>query len=148
MEPCFARRLLLVICVCGSLVLSLPSLAGESNDKLTGLALHPGLTFQQEVDSPVCGNAAQMNLYDTPGDASLSEYITWYKQQLKGFHYVHKVWMDRPQELFYGPEGTTAIGITGLPTGDGVFAVAYMKISSKLTTHQMDAFSPDNPSCK
>jgi len=148
MKLSFARRLLFVTSVCGALVLSLPSLAGESNDTLTGLVLHPGLTFQQEVNSPICSKAAQMNLYDTGGDTSLSEYVSWYKQQLKGFHYVHKVWMERPQELFYGPEGTNGVGVTGEAGGDGVFAVTYMKISSKLTTHQMDAFSPDNPSCK
>lgn len=148
MKLSFARRLLFAISVCGALVLSLPSLAGESNDELTGLVLHPGLSFQQEVKSSICGNAAQMNLYDTPGDTSLAEYITWYKQQLKGFHYVHKVWMERPQEMFYAPDGTKGVSITGVAGGDDVFAVTYMKVSSKLTTHQMDAFSPDNPSCK
>ena len=122
--------------------------AAESIENLTGLPLHPGLTFQQEVDSPVCGKSAKMNLYDAPPDASLEEYIAWHKQQLKSFHYIHKVWDNRAQELFYSPEGSMGIGITGVPDGKGVFAVAYMKFSANLSTHQEDAFSPANPTCK
>src|SRR5215813_8289106 len=79
--------------------------AADSTDKLTSLPLHPGLSFQQEVDSPVCGKSAKMILYDTPVGASLEEYITWHKQQLKNFHYVHKVWSNRAQEIFYSPDG-------------------------------------------
>ena|SRR5215472_12370853 len=122
--------------------------ASDSTEKLTGLALHPGLTFQQEVDSPVCGKKANINLYDAPPDASLKDYIAWYSQQLKNFHYVHKVWSNRPQEMFYSPDGSKGVSITGNPDGEGVFNVAYIKLSSNLTTHQEDAFDPSNPSCK
>ncbi len=132
----------------GSVLMSLPVTAAESNDKTTGLPLHPGLTFQQEVDSPVCGHKAQMNLYDTPGTATLAEYVSWCTEHLKGFHHVHKVWSKRAQELFYNPDGSNAVGLTGSVSGPGVFAVAYMKMSVKLTAHQMDAFEPRNPSCK
>jgi len=122
--------------------------ASDSTEKLTGLPLHPGLTFQQEVDSPVCGKKANINLYDVPPDASLEDYIAWHSQQLKNFHYVHKVWSNRPQEMFYSPDGSKGVSITGNPDGKGVFNVAYIKLSSNLTTHQEDAFDPSNPSCK
>src|SRR5689334_22053195 len=75
--------------------------AAQSTEKLTGLPLHQGLSFEQEVDSPVCGKNANMNLYDASPGASLEEYVGWYKQQLKSFHYVHKVWDNRAQEIFY-----------------------------------------------
>ena len=132
----------------GSIALACHAFASDSTDRLTGLPLHAGLTFQQEVDSPVCGKKAQMNLFDASADATLSEYIAWYKGQLKGFHYVHKVWSERAQEMFYSPDGTKGVAITGSPSGPGVFAVTYLKISVPLTTHQMDAFDPSNPSCK
>ncbi|MBZ5688054.1 MAG: hypothetical protein LAP86_23820 [Acidobacteriia bacterium] len=135
---------LLGVTIMGSAI----TFAAQSTEKLTGLPLHQGLSFPQELDSPVCGKAAKMNLYDSPSNASLDEYVGWYKQQLKNFHYVHKVWDNRAQELFYSPDGSKGIGITGTPDGKGVFAVAYMKLSSNLTTHQEDAFSPSNPSCK
>jgi hypothetical protein len=140
-------RALVMAALLGS-VLSTPVTAADSNDKDTGLPLHPGLTFQQEVDSPVCGKAAKMNLYDVPGSAKLAEYVSWYKDHLKGSHYVHKVWSERAQEMFYISDGSSAVSLTGVPGGPGVYAVTYMKMSVKLTTHQMDAFDPSNPTCK
>ena len=122
--------------------------AAESTEKLTSLPFHPGLAFPQEVTSSICGKSAKMNLYDAPPHATLAEYVAWYKQQLKNFHYVHKVWDNRAQELFYSPDGSNGVGITGIPDDKGVFAVTYMKLSSNLTVHQEDAFSPSNPSCK
>jgi hypothetical protein len=132
----------------GLMMGSLTAVGAETNDKLTGLPLHEGLNFQQEVDSFVCGKKANMNLYDAPFKSSLEEYIAWHKQQLKDFHYVHKVWSDRAQEMFYSPDGSKGVGITGTPDGKRVFAVTYMKFSSNLTTHQEDLFDPSNANCK
>ena len=136
--------LLLAAAIAGSAI----AFAADSAEKLTGLPLHPGLAYPQEVDTTVCGKKATANLYDALPNATLEEYIAWYKQQLKNFHYVHKVWDNRAQELFYSPDGSKSVGITGVPDGTGVFAVTYMKFSSNLTTHQQDAFDPSNPSCK
>ena len=130
-----------------AVIASVMAFAAESTEKVTVLPLHQGLSFQQEVKSQVCGKNAAINLYDTSMDASMDEYVAWYKQQLKNFHYVHKV-DNRAQELFYSPDGSKAVGITGVPDDKGVFAVAYMKLSSNLTVHQEDAFSPANPTCK
>ena len=135
---------LLTLVVIGSVL----AFAVDSAEKLTGLPLHPGVTFQQEVDSAVCAKKAKINLYDAPPGASLESYVAWHKQQLKDFHYVHKVWDGRPQETFYSPDGSKGIGITGTPDSTRVFALAYMKFSSNLTTHQEDAFEPSNPSCR
>lgn len=139
------RSAVLLAC---AVIASMMAFAAESAENLTGLPLHQGLSFQQEVKSSVCGKNAAINLYDTSLDTSLEEYVAWYKQQLKNFHYVHKVWDNRAQELFYSPDGSKAVGITGIPDGKGVFAVAYIKLSSNLTVHQEDAYSPANPTCK
>lgn len=141
-------KLASVMLLAGAVVASTMALAADATEKLTGLPLHPGLSFPQEVDSAVCGKSAKINLYDASPDATLHDYVAWYKQQLRNFHYVHKVWDDRAQDLFYSPDGSKGVGITGTPDGKGVFAVAYMKFSSKLTTHQEDAFHPSNPACK
>jgi hypothetical protein len=67
---------------------------------MTGLPFHAGLTYQQQVVSPICGVNARINLYDVPSTARLAEYLAWYKSRLSAFHYVHKVWSRRAQEVF------------------------------------------------
>lgn len=124
------------------------SLAGDANDKATGLPLHPGMTFDQEVDSSVCGRKAKIYLYDVPFSAVMTDYVPWYQAQLKGFHYVHQTWSDRPQEMFYSADGTKGVTLTGVPRGSKVFAASYLSVSPGLTAHEMEAFSPSNPSCK
>ena len=142
------RKLLAIVMVLGCTELWVPILAADSNDKLTSLPLHGGLTFQQEVNSPICGKKAQINIYNAPYTGTLAEYLAWYKSQLKGFHYVHKIWNQRAQEMFYSPDGSKGVSLTGNAVGAGVFSASYMKMSVNLTTHEMESFSPDNPSCK
>jgi|SRR5690242_5736580 len=148
MKAHFSKRLLLVLLVLGFAAPWLSSFAGESDEKLTGLPMPAGLELQQEVNAAICAKKAQVNLYDVPNTPTLTEYIAWYKDHLKNFHYVHKVWEERAQEMFYSPDGLTGASITGNRGGPGVYNVAYIKLAERLTTHQMDAFSPDNPSCK
>jgi hypothetical protein len=143
-----AGRTLAFVAVFGCLLVSSPSIAADSSEKLTSLPLHPGLTFQQEQDAPVCRTKAQINIYNAPSTATLAEYLTWYERQLKGFHHVHKTWSERAQETFYSPDGSKGVTVTGSKGGARVFAVSYMKMSANLTVHEMDAFGPDNPSCK
>ena len=143
-----AHKFLVIVGVLGYTALSLPIFAADSNEKLTSLPLHAGLTFQQEVDSPICGKKAQINIYGAPYTGTLAEYVAWYKDQLKGFHYVHKTWNQRAQEMFYSPDGSKGVSLTGNAVGAGVFSASYMKMSVSLTTHEMESFSPTNPSCK
>jgi hypothetical protein len=122
--------------------------AADATDKVTGLPLHPGLDLQQQLKSSVCGHPADMVIYDPPGTATLAEYITWYRGQLKDSHYVHQVWNARAQELFYSGDGSRGVSLRASQSGPGIFAVTYMKMSVPLTTAQMDAFRPSNTSCK
>jgi hypothetical protein len=142
------RTSAMVAVLASVLVFTTASRAADAVDKVTGLPLHPGLEVQQEVNSPVCGHPAHIVLYDTPGTATLAEYLSWYRSQLKGAHYVHKVWSNRAQEMFYGADGSTGVSLTANVSGPGVYSVAYMKMSAPLSTKQMDAFEPSNPQCK
>ena len=92
--------------------------------------------------------SARINLYDIPNTATLAEYVAWYKSQLSGFHYIHKMWDGRAQEMFYSPDGSKGVTITGNAVDSGAFAAAFMSMPGKLTKQQMDAFSPNDPSCK
>jgi hypothetical protein len=132
--------------LCGALLL-LPVAAQADSDPSTGLPLHPGITLQQKLDSFVCGKPSKLTIYDTPMPP-MAEYLAWSKNQLPGFLHVHQVWANRAQELFYSSDGTKGISITGTPQGGLVFAITYIKISGSLTTHQQQAFSPSNASCK
>jgi hypothetical protein len=143
------RTSAMVAVLASALVFATAWRAADVVDKVTGLPLHPGLEVQQEVNSPVCGHPAHIVLYDTPSTATLAEYLSWYRSQLKGAHYVHKVWSNRAQEMFYSADGSTGVSLTANASGPGVYSVAYMKISAPpLSTKQMDAFEPSNPQCK
>jgi hypothetical protein len=120
----------MVAVLASTLVFTTAWRAADAVDKVTGLPLHPGLDVQQEVNSPVCGHPAHIVLYDTPGTATLAEYLSWYRSQLKGAHYVHKVWSNRAQEMFYSADGSTGVSLTANASGPGVYSVAYMKIST------------------
>jgi hypothetical protein len=122
--------------------------AADATDKVTGLPLHPGLALQQQLKSSICGHPADMTIYDAPGAATLAEYMTWYRDQLKDSHHVHQVWSQRAQEQYYSADGLRGVSLTASKVGPGVFAVTYMKMSVALTTKQMEAFGPSNPSCK
>jgi hypothetical protein len=146
--PTTVKNLLALGALLGFSLLTANDRPSVSNDQLTGLALHDGLTFQQEVDSPICGKKAQINIYNAPPAGTLAEYLAWYKDHLENFHYVHKIWNKRAQDMFYSPDGLTGTSITGSAVGPGVFSVSYLKMSVRLTAHDMDVFSPTNPSCK
>ncbi len=74
--------------------------------------------------------------------------MTWYKAQLPGYQYVHTEWSNRPQEMFFAPDGTKGVSITGTPQGGLVFAISYMKLSAAVPVQKLKSFSPNNPSCK
>ena len=148
METQLFRKALFVVALFITMTSGLSVLAQETKESHTSLPLHPGLTFQQEVDGPVCGKKAAINIYDAPLSATLAEYISWYKEHMKGAHYVHKMWSNRAQEMFYSPDGLSGVTITGSPSRPGVFAVSYLKMSTPITTHQMDLFAPNNTTCK
>ena len=47
--------------------------------------------------------------------------------------------------MFYSPDGSKCLSITANPSGPGVYAVTYMKMSSTLTTHEMGSVQPIEP---
>lgn len=143
-----AGNVKIIVAALGCAVLCFPTYASDSNDKATGLPLHAGIHVDQEVASGMCGKKAQVYLYDVPNGAVLADYVAWYKANLPGFHYVHKFWDDRPQEMFYSADGSKGVSLTGKPKGPGVFAIAYMRMATNLTLHEMDVYSPDKGSCK
>src|ERR1700761_955842 len=72
--------------------LGLSALAADAPDSATGLPLYPGLTFSQTVNSSICHSRSRMQLYDPGPDATLAEYLDWYKAHLGGYRVVQERW--------------------------------------------------------
>ena len=119
----------------------------ESTDPSTGLPLHPGLGSPQEVDSPICHSRSKMNLYYGAREATMAEYVAWYKAKLNGYRFVPLSWGNRTHNGFYSPDGTKLVSITGKPQGDGVYTVNYVAITPALKPSEIGKFSPSNPEC-
>jgi len=149
-KPRFEILLAASILICGALA----SLAGDPNDTLTGLPVHPGLNFAEKLDSPICGKKTQNNLYMAPFDFKLNtwphldDYLAWYKAKLIGFRYLHRSWDGRPQEMFYSGDGTKGVTLTGVTKSPSIYSVSYLSFSPGLTVREMESFSPTNLSCK
>jgi hypothetical protein len=119
----------------------------ESTDPSTGLPLHPGLGSPQEVDSPICHSRSKMNLYYGAREATMAEYVAWYKAKLDGYRFVSLSWSNRTHNGFYSPDGTKLVSLTGKPQGDGVYTVNYVAITPALKPSEIGKFSPSNPQC-
>jgi hypothetical protein len=130
------------------LVYTLPAFgAGPAKDPVSGLPLAPGITASNDpLSITICGKPAQAN--QVFGDATVADYIAWYKAHLPGYHMVHAFWDDRSQDTFFSPDGTKGVSITGTPKSDRVFSVMYLRLKTGLTEHQWTVFSPSDPSCK
>jgi hypothetical protein len=128
-------------------VIVLSALSADGTDPATGLVLHPGIAFSQSVDSPVCHSHSKMDLYDSPPGAAMSEYLAWYKTKLSDYRLVPQSWSGRAQNDFYSADGTKVVSITGMPHGDGVYAITYIAITPALKPQEIGKFSPSNPQC-
>src|SRR3984885_15601355 len=117
----------------------------ESTDPSTGLPLHPGLGSPQEVDSPICHSRSKMNLYYGAREATMTEYVAWYKAKLDGYRFVPLSWSNRTHNGFYSPKETKLVPNRAKPQGDGVYTVNYVAITPALKPSEIGKFSPSNP---
>jgi hypothetical protein len=130
------------------IAVTLAAHSAVNSDPSTGLALHPGLSSPQEVDSPICHSMSKMNLYYPSREATMAEYLSWYKEKLSSYKFVSSSWSNRTHNAFYSPDGTKLVSITGKPQGDGVYTVNYVAITPALKSSEIGKFSPSNPECK
>jgi hypothetical protein len=146
-----SKLIVLAIVIAGSALLLQAQVASSATDPMNGLPLHPGMTPNNDpMKVSICKKAGKVNQYyfsylskDTAADVT-----AWYKAHLPGFHYFHALWIGHPQELFYSPDGTKGVDITGNSNSAKVYSISYLSIQPGLTEHEMQAFSPSNASCK
>jgi hypothetical protein len=91
-----------------------------------------------------------VNRYQVPFSIqeTIPDGVAWFKAHLPGYRYYQEKWNNRPQELFYSPDGTKGVNVIGTPTTDKVFQISYLVIQPGLTEHEMAVFRPENPACK
>jgi hypothetical protein len=130
------------------IAVTLAAHSAESTDAATGLALHPGLSSPQRVNSPICHSMSMMNLYYPGREATMTEYLSWYTAKLSGYKFVSSSWSNRIHNAFYSPDGTKLLSVTGNPQGDGVYTVNYVLITPALKPSEIGKFNPSNPECK
>jgi hypothetical protein len=148
----FSTKLFPALVIVGCLSFALKGqTANLATDPLSGLPLLPGMTASNDpIKVGICKKQGQVNQYSLPYDTTetVAKDVAWYKSHLSGFHYFHATWIDHPQDLFYSPDGTKGVNVTGSKSSDRVFSISYLVIKPGLTEHEMAVFSPSNASCK
>ncbi len=129
-----------ILCV----ISGMTAAAGAGADPL----IRPGMYGDAPIHTKICGKKAEITIYGVPLSAKTAEYLSFYKTQLKNYHYVHQTWQNRAQESLYSPDGTRGVSLTSVQNGEQLDSVSFATIEGGLTTHQMDAFSPTNGDCK
>jgi hypothetical protein len=145
------KSLLLAILVAGLALSRIAQAADSAKDPGNGLPLAPGLIAGgQPIKATICKKQANIKRYHVSFglNDTAAESVSWYKAHLPGYHYFHQIWLGRPQELFYSPDGTKGVNIVGNSNNDKVLSISYLSIHPGLTEHEMAAFSPTNASCK
>jgi hypothetical protein len=133
------RRVILILFVAilgGIWAASAVGNATLTSDPLTGLPLIPATHSPMDSgndptvmpESTVCKSKFKGNFYsvfNTKVDAT----VAWYAARLAGFRKTHAYAAGRSQDLFYKPDGTVFVGVTGEPGAAGenkdTYAVMY-----------------------
>jgi hypothetical protein len=127
-------------------------------DPLTGLPivsspdrLHLGNEPTVLPVTKICKSDAKMNFY-SPNDIKVNATVAWYAAQLPGFKKTHGQHNNRSQDMFYKPDGTMIVSITGEPgtdTKDGdVHGIVYGKFEPALTEKTIIGMNTQNIVCQ
>ena len=100
--------------------------AAAATDSISGLPLYPGLSEPDVMkDVPMCGSAkGTMALY-FQAKLPLQTVDHWFAAHLSGFERMSGH-TDRPQLVYYKPDGKLIVGITGDPTDANVYSISYV----------------------
>ena len=115
-----------------------------TSDPLTGLPLIPwpdrlqlGNPPQKLPQTNMCKSVMQMDFY-SPNGIQVGATIAWYAAHLTGFKKTHAYVNGRSQDLFYKPDGSMFVSVTGSPTpGDGMdsetFGLVYATLQPSIS---------------
>jgi hypothetical protein len=123
-------------------VLCLANATGQgkvlTNDPLTGLPLIPATDSGKRVggmlvgneptkmpDGQVCKSKMQGDFYYPIYKTKVDAAVAWYSSHLSGFKTVQGYESGRSQIVFYKPDGTIVVIVTGVPGAEEENADAY-----------------------
>jgi hypothetical protein len=112
----------------------------HTTDSLTGLPLSPatdpGMNLGNEPSplpaSNVCKSKMQGQFY-LLNRATTDAVAAWYTQNLKGFKMAKGTAGGRAQIVFYKPDGTVIVILTGGPSTPAAYSVAYERYTPGLS---------------
>lgn len=120
---------------------------GADTDSLTRLPVYPGAPFIEKIpDADYCGSQMRSNMYMPDGkDAT---YVSWYDAHLAGFKRYHFARYNRPQDIYFKPDGTMDVVITGSVGTSDVYAITYETFKPALSTNAMASLSQTQRTCR
>jgi|HubBroStandDraft_1064217.scaffolds.fasta_scaffold262257_1 hypothetical protein len=112
-------------------------------DPLTNLPLYPATDSRLHLgnepirvpEATVCGSKVQSYFY-TVYDSKVDLTLGWYSAHLPGFKKTHSYASSRSQDMFYNPERTLAVSVTGTSGKAGenteTYSVVYFRFQPAL----------------
>ncbi len=154
----FAVVSLVTIAVAAGALSAVPNGKTLTNDPLTGLPIPPSEDKFNIGNEPMVLDATQMckstmksNFY-TPNGLKMNATAAWYESKLPGFKKVSGWHMDRTTIVFYKPDGTVDVSLTGTPAPQGkdsdVHGIVYSTLAPGLPEKAFAGVTNGNVDCR
>jgi hypothetical protein len=153
----FAVVCLVVIAVAAGALSAVSAGKTLTNDPLTGLPIPPSedkfnLGNEPMVMDPtqMCKSSMKMDFY-SPNGIKMNATATWYESKLPGFKKVEG-WHNSTSIVFYKPDGTMSVAMTGKPAPQGqdtdVHGIVYSTFTPALSVKAFAGFTNGNVDCR
>jgi hypothetical protein len=125
-----------------------------TTDSLTGLPLSPatdpGMNLGNEPTAvpgtTVCKSQTQAQ-FDSLFHITTDAVVAWYTANLHGFKVAKGTESDRAQVVFYKPDGTVVVIVTGGPGTPNAYSVAYERYTPGLSEKTIVGMTRGNIAC-
>jgi hypothetical protein len=129
-----------------------------TTDPLTGLPLYPATDSRLHLgneptrlpESHICKSKMQADfysVYDSKRDATLA----WYDVHLAGFKKTHAYVAHRSRDVYYKPDGTNVVSVTGSLGKEGentdTYSVTYVRLEPGLSEKAVVSLSQNIVVC-
>src|ERR1700730_5011891 len=127
-------------------------------DPLTGLPLYPATDSRLHLgneatrlpESSVCRSKMQADFYSVY-DSKVDATLAWYDGHLPGFKKTHAYASGRSQDMFYKPDGTIIVSVTGSAGKQGentdAYSVTYARIQPGLSEKGIISLNEQKLTC-
>jgi hypothetical protein len=153
----FAVVCLVVIAVAAGALSAVSAGKTLTNDPLTGLPIPPSedkfnLGNEPMVMDPtqMCKSSMKMDFY-SPNGIKMNATASWYESKLPGFKKAEG-WHNSTSIVFYKPDGTMSVAMTGKPAPQGqdtdVHGIVYSTFTPALSVKAFAGFTNGNVDCR